>query len=59
MKEIREYPDRTALESALQADRWNSKLQVLADSLLHHIREEEEDERHEAKGVYIDFKELK
>ena len=59
MKEIKQYPNSTAVESAIQADCWNSKLQVLADSLLHHIRDEEEDERHEAKGVYIDFRELK
>jgi hypothetical protein len=59
MKEIKQYPNSAALESAIPTDRWNSKFQALADTLLHHIREEEEDESHESKGVYIDFKELK
>jgi hypothetical protein len=59
MNETKQYPNSTVLNSAIQTDLWNSKFQVLADSLLHHIREEEQDERHESKGVYIDFQQLK
>ena len=59
MRETNPYLDSTATESAIQTDCWNSKFQALADTLLHHIREEEEDERHQSKGVYIDFNELK
>ena len=59
MNETRQYPDSTVLNSAIQTDRWNSKFQALADTLLHHIKEEEDDETHECKGVYIDFKQLK
>jgi len=56
MNETRQYPD---LNSEGQPDPWNLKFQALADTLLHHIKEEEEDEKHESKGVYIDFKQLK
>jgi hypothetical protein len=59
MNETRQYPDSTVRNSAIQTDRWNSKFQALADTLLHHIKEEEHDETHESKGVYIDFKQLK
>ena len=59
MNEVRPYSDLTAIDSAIQSERWNLKLQALADTLMHHIREEEQDERHEPKGVYIDFKQLK
>jgi hypothetical protein len=45
--------------SVIQTDCWNSKFQGLADTLLHHIKEEEDHEKHESKGVYIDFKQLK
>ncbi len=59
MNETRQYPDSTAHNSAIQTDQWNSKFQALADTLLHHIKEEKKHEKHESKGVYIDFKQLK
>ena len=58
--ETRQYPKSTVRNnSAIQTDLWNLKFQALVDSLLHHIREEEGDEHHESKGVYIDFQKLK
>lgn len=58
--ETRQYPKSTVRNnSAIQTDLWNFKFQALVTSLLHHIREEDEDERHESKGVYIDFQKLK
>ena len=45
-------------ESGIQNEYWNSKLEALADSLLHHIKDEEEQEKSGSKGVYIDFKQL-
>jgi hypothetical protein len=59
MNYTRQYPDSTVLNSAIQPDTWNSKFQALADMLLHHIKEEEDHEKHESKGVYINFKQLK
>jgi hypothetical protein len=59
MNDIKQYSNSAVQDSGIQLELWNSKFQLLADSLLHHIREEEEDERHESKGVYIDFKQLK
>jgi len=62
MNETGQYPDSTAPNSAIQPDPWNSKFQALADTLPHHIKEEKEEEdheKHESKGVYIDFKQLK
>ena len=45
--------------SAMQDDHWNSKLELIAYTLLHHIKDEEEQEKPGSKGVYIDFKQLK
>jgi len=58
--ETRQYPKSTFLNNpAIQTNLWNLKLQALVDSLLHHSREEEQDEHHESKGVYNDFQKLK
>jgi hypothetical protein len=45
-------------KSPIQNEYWNSKLESLADTLLHHIKDEEEQEKPGSKGVYIDFKQL-
>ena len=57
MNETKQHPNSVAHNSAIQTDNWNSKFQALADSLLNHIREEDH-EKPDPKGVYIDFKQL-
>jgi hypothetical protein len=59
MNKTKQHPNSPVHNSSIQTDRWNSKFQALADTLRHHIREEEDHEKHESKGVYIDFKQLK
>jgi hypothetical protein len=59
MNETKQYFNSAVQDSGIQSELWNSKFQILADSLLHHIKEEEEHEKRESKGVYIDFKQLK
>ena len=54
-----QHPKSIAHSSAIQKDHWNSKLQFLADTLMHHVKDEEERERSGSKGVYIDFRRLK
>ena len=59
MNEMRQYFDSPPVDSGIQPDHWDTKLQAIADTLMHHKQEEVEDQNHEPKGVYIDFKQLK
>jgi len=45
--------------STIQMDHWDSKLQILADTLMHHVKDEGERDGATSKGVYIDFRRLK
>jgi hypothetical protein len=59
MNKTKQHPNSGLGSSAIQDNHWNSKLEFLADTLLHHIKLEEEQKKPESKGVYIDFKQLK